>query len=62
MRTEGPGRTPEGAGDLDFYRPPEAGAQVRILPGAPPVTCDYYSPRLPYLSDSLARGLNCGTN
>ena len=29
------GRTPEGAGDHEIYRPPEAGAQVRILPGAP---------------------------
>jgi len=26
------------------------------------VTCGYYSPHLPYLSDSLARGLQCGTN
>jgi hypothetical protein len=29
----------EGVGDHEIYRPPEAGAQVRILPGAPRVTC-----------------------
>jgi hypothetical protein len=51
-RTESPGRTPEGVGDHDLHRSPEAGAQVRILPGAPPVTCDNYFPQPQHLSDS----------
>ena len=33
------GRTPKGVGDHEIYRTPEAGAQVRILPGAPRLTC-----------------------
>jgi hypothetical protein len=52
-RIESPGRTPKGARGHDIYRSPEAGAQVQVLPGASPVTCGYYAPRLPYLSDSL---------
>jgi hypothetical protein len=35
-RSEDPGRTSEAAVDLAVDRTPEAGAQVRILPGAPP--------------------------
>ena len=38
-RTESPGGTWEGVHDHEIYRPPEAGAQVRILPGAPRLTC-----------------------
>ena len=37
-------------GDHEIYRPPEAGAQVRILPGAPRLTCGYYGQRPDSLS------------
>ena len=43
-RTEGPGRTPEGVGDYEIYRSPEAGAQVRILPGHHPLTGGLFVP------------------
>jgi hypothetical protein len=49
-RTEGPGRTPKGVGDHEIYRSPEAGAQVRILPGAPRLTCSYYAQKSDCLS------------
>ena len=41
-------------GDHDVYRPPEAGAQVRILPGAPRLTCSHYYQLPVDLSDLAA--------
>ena len=37
-----------------IYRPPEAGAQVRILPGAPRLTCSHHS-SVTTLNSRLAR-------
>ena len=42
-RCQGPGRTPPAAADLGVDRTPEAGAQVRILPGAPRLTWYYHT-------------------
>ena len=43
-RTESPARRREDRGDHEIYRSPEAGAQVRILPGALRLNCSYYGP------------------
>jgi hypothetical protein len=45
-------RTPEGVRAHDIHRSPEAGAQVRILPGAPRLTSSYRSQWLGELSGS----------
>jgi hypothetical protein len=48
-RTQRPRTRPEGARDHDYYRPSEAGAQVRILPGA--LRLQFLLSHLSYLAD-----------